>query len=175
MKKMLAVVATGLLVAALTLTAFGVGLFGSGSAQAGEGGRVQLSATPDPLAHAAGALENAGPRFVRCALETKACVPVEPSAVRSLVDQGERVYARTVYQGITDDVIARGIPLFTRDELVCADASNVTGCKRAGDVTPTIRRGQPLYVTYLPLETRVVDGKTIWFRAAGEIPLKWTD
>jgi hypothetical protein len=172
---MLPVAAAGLLAAALTLTAFGVGLLGSGSAQAGEGGHVQLSATPDPLAHAAGALENAGPRFVRCALETKACVPVDRSAVRSLVDQGERVYARTIYQGITDDVIQRGVPLFTRDELVCADASSITGCKRAGDVTPTIRRGQPLYVTYLPLETRVVDGKTIWFRAAGEIPLKWTN
>jgi hypothetical protein len=173
-KKMLPVVAAGLLVAALTLAAFGVGLLGSASAQDGPGhasGRVELSATPDPLARAAGALEDAGPAFVRCA---KGCVPVDPSAVRSLVDQGERVYARTVYQNI-GDAIERGVPLFTRDELVCADASNVTGCKLVGDVTPTVRRGQSLYVTYLPLETRVVDGKTIWFRAAGEIPLKWAN
>lgn len=178
MKKMLPVVATGLLVAALTLTAFGVGLLGSASAQAGDGtfsGHLDVSTTPDPLARAAGELHDAGPGFVRCALETKGCVPAEPTAVRSLVEEGQRVYARTIYQGITDDVIDRGVPLFTQDELVCANASAVTGCERAGDVTPTIRRSESLYVTYLPLETRVVGGKTIWFRAAGEIPLKWAE
>lgn len=178
MKKLVSVAAVGLLVGALTLSAFGFGLLGSASADTGDSdysGTLEFSTSPD--ARAASELYDAGPSFVQCeqVVTNVSCEAIDVSTVLNRVERGEIVYARTIYKGITDDVVDRGVPLFRRDELVCVDASKASGCQAAGTATPTIIRGESSYVTYLRLETRTLHGKTVYFRAAGEIPLKWAD
>lgn len=176
MTKSVTVAAIALLAAAISVSAFGFGFLGSASADPGDySGKLEFSTDPD--ARAASLLYDAGPSFVQCdhAMTSISCSAVDQSTVQSRVERGETVYARTIYKGITEDVVNQGVPLFRRNELVCVDAKLASGCVPAGSTTPVIHRGASLFVTYLPLETRTLDGKTMYFRAAGEVPLKWAD
>jgi hypothetical protein len=107
----------------------------------------------------AAALADAGPNSVRCdgVGSPVTCTQVPDSEAIAAVKDGVQLYGRTVYWGISRDMIDRQEPLFASNELVCEDAGSdgTMTCSRVDEVQPTIQVGETLFVTYKPYKVTV--------------------
>jgi len=125
--------------------------------QADGGFSVRGTATPAVRAEVERAKELAQrlPTSIRCdgSAATVTCTPVSGDGVIAALRAGDTgLYGRTIYRGITDDVTARGAPMFEAGELICGDVggNGTMSCSRVDHVRPVIAADETIFVTYQP-------------------------